>query len=790
MPRGCAILLLLALLHACAPDERRADAGRERFERALAEEDVREALEAVDDLKTALPDTAQSQLELASLLMRVGEASQALWLLDAATKRHPQSTVLKIGLAEVALTLGDPSTALRTLAPVAPDDPAIARVLVLRANAHIDLGDLEAGLSLYEAAEEQFPEDFALRKMHFEVLRREKSFELALALLDEASALETLTDAQRRWIELGHVDVLNDQGQREAALRKLESRIAQHPDDGEAWRRRTDILLAEGRAEEVATELARAVEKDPELLDLYAMLADAERARGDEAAAEEVLRELVRRDPDPHAFGLLARHLHEAGRTDEGAAVLAEALEARGVRASLELHYLYVAMLLSAGREEVAREQFEEFRRRHPRNPRVDYLRARFALAEGDTKTAIPLLKRVASQLDRSDVQHWLGMAYEMQGDDEAAEFRYGLALHRDESQLASYAGMLRTFERRAMWRNMQVLATILSRLAPGNPLGYDFAVRAMLASGQAAAAEQASRVYAERFPDLPEPPLLLAQALRITGRSQEALIAIDQALEHHPDDGRLLAERAMALAMLGRGAEGLQTLDRALAQGEADATLHRARAFILFVSDREAEARSDVEQAVLLDPDDPSPLKMAADAFAMRGDPARAIPYYDRYLERRPKDGAVLFRLGFALERSGDATGAVAAYRLAAAADEQAVAPRNNLAVLLESEGRLDEALEAAQAAYAVSDSNPAVMDTLGWLYLRKGSATRAVALLEKAAALEPRNVETRYHLALACREAGQLERAQELLSALQAELDSSHELYGQVDEAVASLP
>ena len=117
-------------------------------------------------------------------------------------------------------------------------------------------------------------------------------------------------------------------------------------------------------------------------------------------------------------------------------------------------------------------------------------------------------------------------------------------------------------------------------------------------------------------------------------------------------------------------------------------------------------------------------------------------------------------------------------------------MAPRNNLAVLLESEGRLDEALEAAQAAYAVSDSSPAVMDTLGWLYLRKGSAARAVALLEKAVALEPDNVETRYHLALACREAGQVERAKELLGALHAELDSSHELYGQVDEAVASLP
>ena len=86
------------------------------------------------------------------------------------------------------------------------------------------------------------------------------------------------------------------------------------------------------------------------------------------------------------------------------------------------------------------------------------------------------------------------------------------------------------------------------------------------------------------------------------------------------------------------------------------------------------------------------------------------------------------------------------------------------------------------------MSDANPPVMDTLGWLYLRKGSAARAVAILERATALEPVDVETRYHLALAYREAGRSDEAQELLSALYAELDSSHELYGRVGAAVAS--
>jgi len=782
-------LTLSASSLACAPSEERAEAARERFDLALVDGDMRFALEALEDLKATLPDTPESKLELASRLGRAGEMSQAVWLLDEATQRYPDHTGLRMGLAEGALFIGDSALALRALEPISAEDSRAPNAAVLRARAQIALGDLETGLATLERAEARYPDQFfRLRVARFEALCKEKSFDLALALLDDARSREDLSEPQRSWVELRRADVLAAAGETETALQELAVRLDQRPDDSEARTRRVAILIQEGRADEAADELTRALEANPDSVELYPLLASAERARGDDASAEAALRERLARDPSPTALATLADYLHQAGRSAEGAALLGEAVAKAGERASAELSYLHVAMLLTAGDEESASEQFDEFRRRYPRNPRVDYLRARFELERGDTDAAVHRLKQVASRLDRSDVQHWLGIALELQGDYEAAEFRYGLATARNPSQISSYLGLVRTFERRAMWRQVLHYAGVLVHRSPGDALGYDYAVRAMLAMGQLDAAEAGSRLYVERFPDLPEPRLLLAQTLRTQGRSQEALTVLEEALQRNPDEPQLIAERAVALSLAGRSDEGLRTLDEALSRHEDDASLHRGRAYLMFVSDRREQARGEVERALELNPGDPSPLQMMGDFFSMRGDFAHAVPAYERYLERRPHDASVLFRLAIALERTGDAAAAIAVYRRAAVADDQALAPRNNLALLLEREGRLDEALEAAQEAYAVSASEPAVMDTLGWLYFLRGKPERAVALLEKARKGAPGDAEIRLHLALAYRESGQTLQAQELLKELHEQLDPSHELYRQVDEAVAS--
>jgi len=182
-------LLLLTLFTsslACAPSEERAGAARERFELALVDGDTRLALEALEDLKAALPDTPESKLELASRLGRAGEMSQALWLLDEATQRYPDHTGLRIGLAETAFFVRDSALTLRALETIPVDDPKASYAAVLRARAQIALGDLETGLDTLERAEARYPDQFfTLRAARFKAPRGSVG---TAAIVDRAQA--------------------------------------------------------------------------------------------------------------------------------------------------------------------------------------------------------------------------------------------------------------------------------------------------------------------------------------------------------------------------------------------------------------------------------------------------------------------------------------------------------------------------------------------------------------------------------------------------------------------------
>jgi len=784
------LLLLLALALACGSGEERQQAARAKFEEALAAQDAISALEAVEDLRDGLPETPESAVELARLLVRAGELNRALWLIEEAARRHPETKDLQVALAEVAVAVGNPSRALAALENVSEDDQAYPVAMLLRSRAQIVLGDLEGGLATLERAETLSPPFwFGFRVARIQAQVAERHFDAALELVKEGRSREDLVESQRTWFEVSEATVLAAQGEKEAALRLLEARTAADPGDKEAWKRRVGILVETQRADEACEELARALEARPEAGELYGLLASTQLARGDAEAAEAVLRERVERAPDAGAVQDLVDYLHHTGRTAEGAALLGDAAERFPDVESIELEYLHVAMLLTSGDAAGAGRQFEVFERRHPRDPRAEYLRARFELARGDAGAAAERLKRVAARLDRADVQHWLAVALQILGDEEAAEFRYGLAIARGQRQIPSYLGLLSMLERRGAWDQVVRQSGALLKLEPNSAIAFGFLARGLLASGHPGEAETVLRAYAERFPHLPAPAVALAAVLRSQGRPEESLALLDEAESRFESDPDLMAERAMALGLLGRGEEGLAVLSRASAAGDR-ASLHRARAFLLFTSGEGRGGLAEVEQALALDPADPTPLRLSGDYLFDRGDFAAAARAYERILELRPGDAEVCFRLGAARGRVGDTPGAIAAYRQAVALDEGAVAPRNNLALLLEQQGQMEEALAVAQAAFARAPSNAVVMDTLGWLYLRAGRVERAVALLEKARLAAPEAVHPRYHLAVAYRESGRTGEARELLNELQESLDAGHELRARVDEAVASLP
>jgi tetratricopeptide (TPR) repeat protein len=791
--RGAPLLLPLSVLLltlACdGGGEEKAAVLTGRFEAAMEELDIASALQAIEELQAVLPETPESSLQLARMLARAGKLSEALWLLEEAERRYPEHSHIKIGIAETAFLVANSARALEALGAIAPEDPLHAYALLLRSRAQLKLGDLAGSLATLEQGRQLYPEQTELGIALIDALSAEGLHDRALSALRELRSNESLLDQQRSWLDLTEVAILINQGKDDDALAALDPLLAREPGNASAWQRKIQLLLRRGEAEQACALLSEALESRPDAIELHALMVTAQAARGDREAAGRARRVLMELVKGASARLALANRLYAIGQPEEALAVLEAAEPEQSRSEAAEISYLETALLLDTGKTEEAQIRFEQFERDFPADVRVEYLRARFELVEGDARAAAVRLRTVASRLDRADVQHWLGVALERSGDNQGAEYRYGMAITRNQQQVASYHGLIRTFERRRAWGQMSLVARKLISIAPDDAFAFGALARSLLAAEAAGEAEKVLRAYAKRFPALLGPVVGLSNALREQDRPADALAELDAAAARFGQDPRFLAERAIVLQLLGRTDEALASVEQAVAAGARDASLQRALAYLFFVSGRTQEAAAAVEEALRLSPDDPTPLQMLGDHLSMQHDFAGARQAYQRYLKRRPDDAAIHSRLAEALVRLGERATAIDAYRRTIELDESAVAARNNLALLLQQEGRLDEALVEAQAAYARAENEPIVMDTLGWLFLAKGLPERAVALLSKAQRLAPESLETRYHLAVAYREAGQLAEARKLLDELHENLETNHELYPKVGEALAGL-
>lgn len=779
-------------LLACTSAEERAEQARETVGQQIARGDRGAALDAVEDLRDSLPDTADALLEVTQLFVRAGDAPRASWLLEDGVRRFPGRDDLRIALARVSLLLGNPSRAREVVLPIQSDSPQHAAALVVRARAELDLGDLEQALATLSDAEQRYPDRPEARLVRISTLLSEHREDEARAAIEQArTALagdEDETVGLRHRLDVTLAEIQAQQGDSETALVALRGMVQADPSDLLAWRALVGVLAREERTEEVVPMLADALERDAAPLDLYVLLAQVHAASGHDDEAEVALRTFATRSDSPTAVLPLVELHSKQGDAEAARAVLDEALERHPDEPALRV--LRTETLLAEGRIDEARAELDRTRDvTFDGDPQIGYLEARLELADGDAVGAAERLRALAPKLDRAATQFWLGRALEESGDFDGARRRYGLALRRDPAWTAPSTALIALDQRRGDWRAVAATAEALVRRAPRELVGWVALVEAFENLGEGKAAEPVARRSIERFPDRAEPRVLLARALRAQGRTDEALAALDDA-ERIEAGPALVAERIVTLGLGGRVEEGIRLAREALARTPDSAPLQAALASLLFAAGAAEEGARATDRALALAPDQPRPLRVRCEFRASTGDWTGARDDCTRYLAARPDDAGAHFMLGVALGALGDTAGAAGAYRRAAALDERDPRPRNNLAELLAAEGDLDGALAAAQEAFRLDETSPYVKDTLGSLYRRKGLADRAVSLLEEAHAGLPDVPDVTLHLALAYRDVGRTEDARVLLTDLQQGAGATDPLRARVDEALGALP
>jgi putative PEP-CTERM system TPR-repeat lipoprotein len=330
-------------------------------------------------------------------------------------------------------------------------------------------------------------------------------------------------------------------------------------------------------------------------------------------------------------------------------------------------------------------------------------------------------------------------------------------------------------------------------------------------------------------------PPRMMLGVYQLRhGNSAVALTELNQARVHHPNDPELLNLLGQAEFISGQKDSAVSTYKRwvgveplsalahyrlAAAQAgindlpSAEASLRKALAIkpdyidavVALVSLLASTKRMDEAMGLALDlkrrrPDSPSGPMLEADIVMLKGQYANAAALYEKALELKPSNVA-LIKLHMAQSHSGgtkdsmlkdwlkshpdDTTVqqylawtylqadqpklAIEQYQLLAQKNPKDVTVVNNLAALYLA-AKDPRALETAERAYALLPDSAAVADTLGWALIEQGKMERGLGLLERAAEKEPKNPEIRYHLAAALARSGNRARARREIEALLA--------------------
>ena len=161
-------------------------------------------------------------------------------------RRFPERDDLRIALARVALVLGNPSQAREAVLAIAPASEQHAAALVLRAQAELQLGDLERALATLAEAERLYPDRPEARLVRIQALISEHRRDEARAAIGEAQRALTGDDDEteelRHRLDVTLAQLRAEQGETEPALESLREMVRIDPKDMLAWRAIAGLL--------------------------------------------------------------------------------------------------------------------------------------------------------------------------------------------------------------------------------------------------------------------------------------------------------------------------------------------------------------------------------------------------------------------------------------------------------------------------------------------------------------------------------------------------------------------
>lgn len=389
------------------------------------------AAEAVDEAAAAGATEPRLLALVAAEARSVGKLTRAQQAATEAVRGAPTNPDFRKLLADVLLARRDGVGALRTLQPLAADDPDVLR---MSAHAALLVGTAEA----LEAASTALTGYMATHA--------------------DASVEVRALHVQAR-VGLGHAEEVLEDARRLAA---------DAPGDPLAMRALGEAALEAGEMREAAEALERLVRAAPDDADGHWLLGRAQRATADGVAAERSFRRAIELSPEHTdaqvALGYLLLDLGDYAHADELFQDLARRGGVAGGSAlALTGRLGRVEALIGLGRVDDARVQLEGVRREDREMPRARVVSARLALAVGRPGEAVTAMRPIATAEGAgADVIALFADALYEAGEVDAATEQYERARDLDSTHPETLLGIAKALVRAEKGRDaLPVLAAV-----------------------------------------------------------------------------------------------------------------------------------------------------------------------------------------------------------------------------------------------------------------------------------------------------------------------------------------
>jgi pentatricopeptide repeat protein len=674
------------------------------------------------------PNDLDARLKLVRIMVAGGATDAALKMLEGAKEGDtPNANFHAVKAAALART--DPAAALKEAQRAMEIDPnnvdAVGYVAARRASE----GDAEGALKLLAGLHPDPKDETRITLEQIQILLRKGDLKSAEPLLRGLIAQYPKQTAYRNQL----IQVLIAQRRFDDAEKELRTKVEDSPADSKAGLDLVRFLNSVKGADAARAELDSRIKAGGDVFDYQIALAQLQSGQGKTDDALQLLQTLANSEKTP----------------------------ARKSIAQLNIAEIYLLKGNVAAAEPVIGEILDADRR----NVGALRLRASIKLDKGNIDGAVSDLREALTEQPKSaDLLMLLAVAYERGGKPELAERQYADAYkssNLDPNVALRYVGFLQrkgdfthaeevsvevagrnpanvqvlsTLAQvrlaRKNWAGALAVADVIGRL--GEKTGVADQIRSAAFAGENKIDESISAMEnAHRAsPDQAGPVIALVAGYTKQGKPDKAMALLQEMNQKFPGNAQLLVLTGQTLAAQNKDDEAVQNFKAAVTAQPKD-PIGDSALYEFYSRKKNLDAAADMLQAGLRElPGNPNLRLELAGLQIAKGNNDAAIAQYEGILKDLPKSPVAI----------------------------------NNLVSLLLDRGDKDSLNRAIALSVELKNTNvPQFQDTFGWAQYNRGDFKAAISVLENAASRLPTLAAVHYHLGMAYKATGDMEKAKE---------------------------